>query len=105
LLRLALDFYRQVFAACRDVSRSNHTIDQLLRAAESTVLNIGEANPATGADRVRRFRIASDEATEAGSALDLIEINGLLPGQTVVELMALSNRVQRCLWPLAHPRK
>ncbi len=65
-----------------DLPRS-HPSRQLLKAAEAVVLNIAEAYPTFGADRARRFRIAGDEASERGAALDLLQIRGDLGGSTL----------------------
>ena len=49
---------------------------QLLRAAQSTVLNISEARDARGKRSADKFSIALGEAREVRAALDLISVCG-----------------------------
>ena len=97
--QVALAFYRQLRAATR--GRRGHVIDQIQRAAESVVLNVAEAHPTTGADRARRFRIAANEASECGAALDLLEIRGDLAGATLASLRQLLDRERAMLYRLS----
>ena len=80
--QVSLEFYRQLMAALQTAARS-HVANQITRASESVVLNIGEAYPATGNDRARRIRIAADEASECRVALDLLDIRKALPERTL----------------------
>jgi four helix bundle protein len=100
----ALCFYKAVCNALHNKPKG-HVPDQLTRAAESVVLNVAEAHPALGADRARRFRIAADEASECGAALDLLEIRGTLHGAGLVDLRRLLDRQRAMLWRLSRPRK
>jgi len=77
-----------------------HVAGQAIKAAESICLNVAEAHPATGADRARRFRIAADEASESGAALDLLEIRGALDGARCRDLRKLLDRERAMLWRL-----
>jgi len=95
----AIRFYRGVCHATR--GRRGHVVDQLRRAAESVALNVAEAYPTTGADRARRFRIAGNEASECGAALDLLEIQGALPALALLELRAVLDRERAMLWRLS----
>jgi four helix bundle protein len=97
--QVALSFYRGCLAATRTIARS-HASRQLLKAAESVVLNVAEAHPTFGADRARRFRIASDEASECGAALDLLELRGDLAGASLESLRRLLDRERAMLWRL-----
>jgi four helix bundle protein len=97
--RNALCFYRELRAATR--GRRGHVVDQVHRAAESVVLNIAEAHPTTGADRARRFRIACNEASECGAALDLMEVRGDLGVQALARLRALLDRERAMLFRLS----
>ena len=97
--RNALWFYRAARAATR--GRHGHVVDQLLRAAESVALNVAEAHPTTGADRARRFRIACNEASECGAALDLLEVRGDLSPATLARLRALLDRERAMLYRLS----
>ena len=100
----ALHFYRLVVSALAHLPRG-HVQDQLTRAAESVVLNVAEAHPALGADRARRFRIASDEASECGAALDLLEIRGLLKAPVLGTLRDVLDRERAMLWRLSRPSR
>jgi len=97
--QVALAFYRQCLGVTRSLSRS-HASRQLLKAAESVALNIAEAYPTMGADRARRFRIAADEASECGAALDLLEIRGELADPLLASLRSLLDRERAMLWRL-----
>ena len=102
--RVALEFYEGVMALVASASNIRPAVrDQLLRAAEQTVLNIGEAHPAIGADRARRFRNAASEASECGVALDLVARGGVSP-EALAPLSALLDRVRAMLWRLSRPR-
>jgi len=101
--RIGLQFYRLLMEALRGKANS-HVTAQLTKAAESVVLNVAEAHPALGADRARRFRIAADEASECGAALDLLEIRGVLGCQRLRDLRGLLDRERAMLWRLSHPK-
>jgi four helix bundle protein len=100
--QVALDFYRLLVGALRNAPKG-HVTDQICRAAESVVLNVAEAHPALGADRARRFRIAFNEASECGAALDLLEIRGRLGGPALSQLRALLDRERAMLYRLSRP--
>ena len=72
--RLALDFHAQVVTLAR--ARGLATLrDQLLRAADSIVLNIAEgASRQSPADKRRFYAIARGSVGEVGAALDLLLI-------------------------------
>ena len=97
--QVALSFYRQCLAVTSQVPRS-HCGRQQIKAAESVVLNVAEAYPTLGADRARRFRIAGDEASECGAALDLLELRGDLHGAKLEALRSLLDRERAMLWRL-----
>jgi four helix bundle protein len=101
--QVGLEFYRAALAACARLP-ATHLVQQLLRAAESVVLNVAEAHPTLGADRSRRFRIAADEASECGAALDLLEIRGALAAPALARLRGLLDRERAMLWRLSRPR-
>src|SRR5215510_10082404 len=88
--QVALGFYREVLSATKGMR--GHVVAQLVRAAESVVLNVAEAHPAIGADRARRFRVAADEASECGAALDLLEVRGAFDERTLAALRELLDR-------------
>lgn len=101
--QVSRQLYRKLVDALGGVQRS-HAAKHALDAAESTVLNVGEAHPALGADKARRFRIAAGEASEVGAALDLLEIRGVLGGERLRELQELGDRQRAMLWRLSRPR-
>ena len=78
-----LDVYRlalgiAVWAAQQAIpANRKHLRDQLLRAADSVVLNIAEgAGREPGDARRNHFRIASGSAAEVAAVLDLIALPG-----------------------------
>lgn len=97
--QVALAFYRECLVVTRNIPRS-HPRRQLLKAAEAVVLNIAEAYPTFGPDRARRFRIAGDEASECGAALELLELRGDLGISTLDALRSLLDRERAMLWRL-----
>ena len=101
--QVGLEYYRALLGALHGKANS-HVAVQAIRAAESICLNVAEAHPATGADRARRFRIAADEASESGAALDLLEIRGVLDAARCRPLRELLDRERAMLWRLSRPR-
>ena len=97
--QVAVDFYRELRRATR--GRRGHVVEQIHRAAESVVLNVAEAHPTSGRDRARRFRIAANEASECGAALDLLEIRGELAAPAARVLRALLDRERAMLHRLS----
>lgn len=95
----AVQFYRELRAALRE--RRGHVVEQVFRAAESVVLNVAEGHPTTGKDRARRFRIACNEASECGAALDLLEVRRDVSPATLVKLRALLDRERAMLYRLS----
>ena len=95
----ALCFYRELRVAMR--GRRGHVAAQLLKSAESVALNVAEAHPTTGADRARRFRIACNEASECGAALDLLEVRGDLSAATLSRLRTVLDRERAMLFRLS----
>jgi len=101
--QVALAFYRRLNAALVNIGR-DHLSTQLLRAAESVALNVAEAHPTVGADRARRFRIAANEASECGAALDLLEVRATIDAHTLEQLRTLLDRERAMLWRLSRKR-
>src|SRR5262249_32642567 len=103
----SLDAYRVALEFCGRVAKIGlgaHLGQQLNRAAESVVLNIGEAHPARGADRARRFRIAADEASECVAALDVLEIRESVSPSELAILRELLDRECAMLYRLSRKR-
>ena len=94
--QVALEFYREVLSATQ--RQRGHVVQQLQKSAESVVLNVAEAYPTTGRDRARRFRIAGNEASECGAALDLLEVRGDLNGDVLRRLRELLDRERAMLY-------
>ena len=57
--------------------------DQMVRAATSVVLNLGEGAQRRGADRAHFYRIAAGSAAEVRSALDAAEALGFVPRREI----------------------
>ncbi len=101
--QVARDIYRLVYAATKSRIQGER-VDQLVRASESVMRNIAEGYPTVGADRARRFRIAANEASEVGASLDILEIRGEIPGETLDQLRELLDRLRAMLWKLSRPQ-
>jgi len=70
--QLAVDFYREALGQ----SAPRHLKDQLLRAASSIALNLGEGSAKTSqADRRRIYEIALGSARECEAIVDLLAPN------------------------------
>ena len=85
--------------------RDRGLADQARRAAQSTMLNIREANRRVGRDRAHGFRIAAGSADELVGALDVAEVMGYLAPADVAAAFALADRVLAMLHRLANPRR
>jgi len=77
--------------------------DQLTRSSESVVLNIAEAHPATGQDRIRGFVVARKEASECRGALAILRVRKQIKPETYDRLWNLVDRVSAMLYRLIHP--
>jgi four helix bundle protein len=97
--QVGLQFYRLLRKTIR--ARRGNVFDHLKNSAESVVLNVAEAYTTFGADRARRFRIAANEASECGAALDLLEVGNDLPAADIADLRSLLDREQAMLWKLS----
>ncbi len=72
--------------------------DQLRRASESTLLNIGEgAAKHSPREKAHRYGIAQAECTECAAALELIEIRRLASPDAVLSALHLAARVCQML--------
>ena len=98
--QVAIEFYRVLKQALSGKPKTEAVL-QVIKSAQSTIRNIGEAHPALGADRARRFRIAANEASESIGSLDVLEINGTLSGATLAQLWYLLDRTCAMLWKLS----
>ncbi len=67
--------------------------DQLRRASQSVVVQIGEGAAKRGAERAQRFRGALGEANEAASAVEAAERLGVTASDKATELLVLLGRV------------
>ena len=99
---VALEFYRLVFQATKGKIQ-HERIDQIVRAAESVVRNLGEGHPTVGADRARRFRLAANGACECAASLDILEIRGEVSAAALAEMRVLLDRMRAMLWRLSRP--
>lgn len=85
--------------------RDRNLADQLRRAATSAALNLAEGNRRSGRDRAARFRIASGECAEAVAALHIAVAWRYVAADTLVDALALADRLGAILWRLRHPRR
>jgi four helix bundle protein len=76
--------------------------DQLRRAAQSTTLNIAEANRRSGRDRRNRFRISLGSADEVAAALDVAMALGYLDELATAPALELVDRVRAMTYRLCH---
>ena len=76
--RIAVKFHRSL-VPLREVRGAADLRDQILRAAESIVLNIAEGAGRVGSDDKRRiYRMASGSAMECAAALELLRNRNIL---------------------------
>ena len=88
--RLAVEFYRLV----KTVKTETHLKTQLLRAASSIVLNLGEGyGRRTHADRRRHFSIAFGSLRESQAALEIAEVKD-------EKILDLADHIGGCLYKL-----
>ncbi len=73
--RLAIDYMAWPYVLAKELSGvDRHARDQLLRSAQSILLNIAEGNgKGTNADRRRFFEIARESAMECAAIQDCLE--------------------------------
>jgi|SRR5688572_3613712 len=84
------------------IRRSDRSLaDQLLRAANSMVLNIGEAEYSDPGNRRSRFYTAAGSANETRSALRLATAWGHLAPDQIERPRALLDEVMAMLWRLS----
>jgi four helix bundle protein len=97
--RVAVQMARQAKQLADGVPRGYRSFaDQLLRAAGSTVLLIGEgANRHTAGQKRQRFSEARGECGEAAVAAELLVTFGLAPQRDVEPLLAAADRVAAML--------
>ncbi len=74
--------------------------DQMLRASESTVLNLAESVGREGADRANRVRISKASLFELDAALTLARNRGVCPQPLRDEARALTVRLAGMLYRL-----
>jgi four helix bundle protein len=74
--------------------------DQLCRAANSVLLNIGEGQKFQDGNRRKQHAIAQGSANEVRAALDAAEAWGWLDDVATAEPRALLDRVLAMLWRL-----
>ena len=78
--------------------------DQILRAASSVALNIGEGSKREGRDRGYHYRIAAGSCAEVRAALQVASGWGYLDGSDLSPVEALLDRQAALLYRLANPR-
>ncbi|HVJ15082.1 MAG TPA: four helix bundle protein [Polyangiaceae bacterium] len=85
------------------IKRSDRSLaDQLLRAANSMVLNIGEAEYSDAGTRRARFFTAAGSTNETRTALKLAAAWGYVPASQVEVPLRRLGEVQAMLWKLSH---
>jgi four helix bundle protein len=76
---------------CKPARRAGSTADHLDRALDSIILNIAEGSgkPGGSKDRARFYRIALGSGKEAGAAVDLLALRGIIPADVCREAREL----------------
>jgi four helix bundle protein len=82
--------------------RSRSLADQLERAADSIVLNIGEGSRRRGGDRRRFYSNAAGSAQEVTTALRVAMIRRYVTCDDVAPLDQPLDRLRAMLWRLSH---
>jgi four helix bundle protein len=78
---------------------------QLRRAASSVPLNLSEGRRRVGKDRLHLWRIAAGSADEVRAALRVAQSWGYVDSQSLIEPLALLDRVLAMLWRMTHARQ
>src|SRR2546423_2135699 len=100
-LEVAIDAVRCCTKIAERVAARNRSLaDQMLRAAESCALNLGEGRRRVGRDRPHAFRIAAGSADEARTAIRIAEASGYVGADEVAAALAYLDRVLALTWPL-----
>ncbi|HVJ18426.1 MAG TPA: four helix bundle protein [Polyangiaceae bacterium] len=87
------------------IKRSDRSLaDQLLRAANSMVLNIGEAQYSDPGNQRARFYTAAGSANETRSALRLATAWGYVTVEQIEHSRRLLDEVMAMLWCLSRPQ-
>ena len=76
--------------------------EQIGRAGESIVLNLGEGRMRAGLDRRDLWRRAAGSAAEVTVALRLARARGYVAADALANVDALLDRVRAMLWRLTH---
>jgi four helix bundle protein len=100
--QITLDLIRSLRPIAATLHSRNPALeDQLVRAATSIALNLGEGIRRTGRDKKRAYRIAAAEAQEVKSALEVACAWGHLDDAALEPVRALADRVARITYGLA----
>ena len=101
--QLALDFHRSVMPLARFRGLANLR-DQLLRAADSVVLNLAEgAGRISRGDKARFYAIAQGSLIECAAILDCLRNRNAISPAAYNECRARAVRLYRLLSSLAGP--
>ena len=78
--------------------------DQISRASESVVLNLGESRGRCDGDRRRHFEFATGSAEEVTVALRIARAKRYASAEELAPVEAALDRVRAMLYRLRHPR-
>lgn len=102
---LALQALRDIKPVLRALSEHDSSLrDQILRAAQSVVLNLEEGTWKSGRDRANRYRIAAGSAAEVRGALRIAEALGYVASDVIEKPIESLNRVMAILWVIIGPK-
>jgi four helix bundle protein len=108
IMFLAYEVAVQIIRALRPIVAAIRRFDpdlarQIVRSANSVVLNVAEGNRRVGKDRLHLFRIAEGETSEIRGGIDAAEAWGWIGDASAVR--ALLDRELGLLWGLTHSRR
>ena len=102
---VSLELARAVRGPWRRICTERPSLgDQLVRAVESVVLNIGEGSRRRRKSAVYHFEIAAGSATEVEDALRCAEALGVIALDDIAPALDLVDRLGGMLYRLRYPR-
>ena len=106
VLQLSLDVLTLLAPVVRRIGQCDRSLaDQIRRAANSVVLNLGEAAHSDAGNRRARLHSAMGSAHEVRVALRAALAWGYLAEAQVEPLDAALDRIAAMLWRWLHPRR
>ena len=79
--------------------------DEVARATDSVLSNVGEGSRRESGDRLHHYRTAAGSAEEIRDHLEVAQAFGFLDAASCAPPLALADRELALLWRLTHPRR